>query len=70
MGNFCACMIITSPQIMPPKSVLPMHRAPHGTHRAVSTLSGVGNFLCNHHGCHTRWLTPTFVGTKSVSGAQ
>ena len=25
MGNFCACMITTSPQIMPPKCVLPMH---------------------------------------------
>ena len=25
MGNFCACMITTSPQIMPPKCVSPMH---------------------------------------------
>ena len=25
MGNFCACIITTSPQIMPPKRVLPIH---------------------------------------------
>ena len=25
MGNFCACIITTSPQIMPPKRALPMH---------------------------------------------
>ena len=25
MGHFCACIITTSPQIMPPKCVLPMH---------------------------------------------
>ena len=25
MGNFCACTITTSPQIMPPKHVLPIH---------------------------------------------
>ena len=25
MGNFCACIITTSPQIMPPKHVLPIH---------------------------------------------
>ena len=25
MGNFCACIITTSPQIMPPKRVLPTH---------------------------------------------
>ena len=25
MGNFCACIITTSPQIMPPKCVLPIH---------------------------------------------
>ena len=25
MGNFCACIITTSPQIMPPQRVLPIH---------------------------------------------
>ena len=35
MGNFCACIITTSPHIMPPKRVLPMHT--HGITQPLHT---------------------------------
>ena len=48
MGNFCACIITTSPQIMPPKRALPIHtnsitQPLHTVHTGhVSATFGVG----------------------------
>ena len=55
MGNFCACIITTSPQIMPPKRVLPIHtnsitQPLHIVHTGhVSAIFSVSIWECHAH---------------------
>ena len=65
MGNFCAYIITTSPQIMPPKHVLPMHTNSSGGGRQYKSIPECPRALSEGLGGYSnQFLPPPAVGSR------